>query len=778
MSYKDQVLAFAQDYFSIRQEFGLVNNLNSQMQYFAFNNYLGDNPNIQKRLQEIVGSHDEKILFVAPTGSGKTFSFAQLSGYIALLTPYRKQTLQNAKKYHMKKVVGDDGLTPNEFLESKRITLTYDKSNVLRDVIKYFSNEQDTKNEKITIIIDECHMLTSAQYRKESLARVREMIKAAEKHGHNIIYTTATFHNCYMLDLKNIILCDNGRLSNIRQIEEYRCAGDCDSADFILYNVLRELNNGHKVLLRINNKKFIDNIEEYVKNKGYRVAVLTSEIKEDNIVFDGIINEGVLSCDYDLYLLTCIIDAGVTIDTMSDGSTPADIVPMYFLDRYANLDELKQFSNRIRWQIYNMVLLVDKHKQIVMNYDEETDEEYYNEGEEFLKLSRIVREKAPFYRDYNNNFNAIANGLETIYKDKKMVCDELHHILSQKDFYGRKNDLGGAFSLDINAIYSKGSTPGSIPYVQFDRFYVFNNLYNQYMRQFFLHDDYRRSHLRDVFGCQVLSCTIFESNIKHKYHDYTKEHFDAFLDDLQDDHETQRRFREMDYRGMERIIRDPRFEILEKLTSYTKDLDMAIKEIRSLPDGKAINKSVVLEEYERRDIVDLTHEECRILEKHIITRKEKNLPINVLRVMDGCYVSLLEAGANLGIEMKTMQKIIENGGLYDIKKYVREEQIIQNNKKYLASKLLAGRAGMQQAALITTIEKKRGSKQATITLGEKNLDSIAKEMSRKTDRKWTAKSICDFIVSVYVCSVSQKKKKKPRKITVRGLRVNHTGGAK
>lgn len=778
MSYKDQVLAFAQDYFSIRREFGLPSNLNHQIQYFTFKNYLGDNCNIQHRLQEVMNSRDEKVLFVAPTGAGKTFSFAQLNGYIALLTPYRKQSLQNAKKYHMKSIVGSDGLTLNEFIENKRITLTYDKSKVLQEVIDAFSNDQRTKDERITIIVDECHMLTSAQYRKESLARVREMIKTAEKYGHNIIYTTATFHNCHMLDLKNIILCDNGRLSNIHEIREYMCAGNCNSADFILHSVVRELEQGRKVLLRINNKKLIDNIEEYVRNHGYRVAVLTSEIKEDNVVFDGIINDGVLCRDYDLYLLTCIIDAGVTIDAMSDGSTPADIVPMYFLDRYANLDELKQFSNRIRWRIGSMVLLVDKHKKIELNYDEKTDEEYYNPGEEFLDISTIVNKKASFYRDYCNNFNAIANGLETIYKDKRMVCDELQHILCQKDFYGRKNDLGGAFSLDINAIYSKGNAPGNTSYVCFDRFFVFNNLYNQYMRQFFIHDDYRRSHLRDVFGCQVLSCTIFESNIKHKYHDYTKEHFDAFLDELQDDYETQRRFREKDYRGLEHVVRDPRFEILEKLTTYTKDLDMAIKEIRSLPDGKTINKGVVLGEYERQDIVDLSPEDCRILEKHLVTKKEKQLSTNVLRVMDGSYASLLEAGANLGLDMRTMQRIIEKGGLYDIKKYVREEQIIQNNKKHLASKLLAGRAGMQQAALITIIEKKRGDKQGTITLCEKDLNPIAQEMSSKTDRKWTARSICDFIQGVYVCSISQKKKKKPKRITVRGLRMNHTGGAK
>lgn len=73
--YVERFFDFLSKYVKIRSLLELESNLDSKFKIFNYDKYLGDNINIQDELVDILTSTNKKVLFVAPTGAGKTHIF-------------------------------------------------------------------------------------------------------------------------------------------------------------------------------------------------------------------------------------------------------------------------------------------------------------------------------------------------------------------------------------------------------------------------------------------------------------------------------------------------------------------------------------------------------------------------------------------------------------------------------------------------------------------------------------------------------------------------------
>lgn len=799
-SYLYQVRNFAQELRPIRAAFGMETDVKSEIAIYKYNKYLEENPKITSKLEDIMNNDGNKVLFLAQTGSGKTYTFFNTNTndnvYTFMFTPFKKQCLQNAYKYNVKSVTGGNDISPADFVENRRFSVVYDKADAVISTLQAELLKGHLNDTIINIVVDEVQMLTSAQFRKLALAKLNKLFKVLAKgrqsndastikdndpdwlkeaikqansdkqlnYKYNIIYTTATFNNCALLDFNEVIACHSDSKANIGLVEVVNCGGTVNSKDFVVHNVQKELTKKNKVILRLNNKDVIANLRDLFEQKGYKVEILTSEVKEESSLYESIIHKGQLTTGWDLLLTTSIIDAGVTLDSFEDGTTPKNIVPMFLLDALNNnLDDCKQFSNRIRFEYDRFKILVDKCEQ-PEEKEVFTGFAHAQRDEKFVSLEDLAKAKAKNYITYKTNYENIANGLNNIYKDRDKTTKIIQQILDEKDYFGRKNDFGGLFSVFNGKVLFNHSD-------------AWNRIYSEYMQQMLKFKVNRMSYIDVMFNCPVVETTVWEDDIKEQYTNYTQIKFDVFIDKAKKDESIRTKIFKKEYDqidGIDDIKRDKRFEKFKRIIELTDSIDVAISDMLDETSTQKINKKI--RAYEKEIISKFNKEQVKNLELYLKTKNDKILDEDTTKVLRGDYNEIFEDFKRLKVNLNTALELIKTKEINQVQEWLREEQTIINNKKIENGEKLRGRSGVLQETLIFLVNSQRGPV-STITFDQRDLEMLAQKMTYLTKTKFSAQSIKKALCLTYTYNTRTKdvkaKKNKEDFITVKDLRKNH-----
>ncbi len=170
---------------------------NPTVREIRYNGKIGSNKENEKELFELIQNPKYKsILWVAPTGSGKTYTADKLmqkmeNNISGIFCPAKIQNLQNEKSYEMDSIVGGKALDDTDVNEKLRFSAVYDKADTVLDEIwrRSFKGVENP-----VIFVDEAHVLTESYiFRNGAITKVQELIEdVVDELDGTIVYITAT----------------------------------------------------------------------------------------------------------------------------------------------------------------------------------------------------------------------------------------------------------------------------------------------------------------------------------------------------------------------------------------------------------------------------------------------------------------------------------------------------------------------------------------------------------------------------------------------------------
>ena len=421
--------------------------------YEEFNDLLnGGNTNFYEySYSEKIGKNDEKSreafikafksrgenLIVAPTGSGKTYSFMMNNDenfiFVEFTNPLAKQV---ATKY---KNLGADCFavvsgTNFEDIKSKMTnkSILVCVPELLLQTIEYFGIKK--------VLIDEAHKLVLDSSFRDILKDLESQLREVAE---SLIYMTATpepligylyFENIYSFKpIEDTTFANGFRVIYCNSIEKG----------------LNKLGQEGKKLIRLNShritKKLINNKERkgfdcYFINSDERGIKYedeeTGEIIYDNTMTDYIINKSILPGGVNtLYFTTMIMDEGISIEGVEDGSLE-DLECIYCicLKSDAEITRLKQFFARVRGKFKKATILVK-----IMKPKERPFEELNIMYKKYVEAARKAVE--------------VYNNLASTYKDifgQEDALVQLKNILNHKSLKFEKASINDSISIDDN----------------------------------------------------------------------------------------------------------------------------------------------------------------------------------------------------------------------------------------------------------------------------------------------------------------------------------------
>ena len=771
-NYQSKVEIFAKEVNKVRNIFNVYNQLPCVMhqEILKYDKYLEDNIDIVRDLRRDV-SNGRTTLVIADTGAGKThamFNITNENDWNIGVFPYWSMTDHNSNKYQIERIVGGDFVDFDikvddsvEFFEGnfkkvvatnyqKRFALLMDKADEMQNYLEELAaNGVNLREQHGLIWVDEAHLLVSSSFRKSAIEKVQNLLAYIKKNtGITIFYTTATPFNCHLLPFVDVEFFDRKEeKSNVKAISEYIAQDSQNVEDMIITHIQKALNENKKVILRLNNIHIINNIRQTFKN----VDVITGQNKGESKIFKEISETSTLNMnDTDILCMTCVLDAGVSIDKVI-GCDVKDIVNLFIIDEHFDVNELKQFSNRLRFDT-TLTLIVDKH---------EDKGGMDNAGfKNFLDLSN---EKGEKFGLYDKNFNLVYDSLMNIYKDNNKVAQQLQNILNERDYFGQRNDLDGVYQIDFKTKEFK-----------YDWFKAFNRVWDEYQRQFFFYDDIRHQWLMNMFLVDDIDNEDIEYN--EKYVDLVEMQVERFLNEVVNDNDLQREIKKNDTKEIKKILNEKydfdnvndileskKYEKLQTLIKYEKNINVAVKTIL---DNSAVELGKIIKDYEREALKDLTKDELNMINMYITEKNLENVNDKVFNIIKSDFIEIYEDALSLNISLDNIQNIINEGGVKDAKVYIREEIIIQNNLKYSKKNKCNGQAAFEQYLVINQIEANKNGD--TLNINEDLMGKITKTLTKKTGKKWTTTDTEKFIKEIYSWT------KLGKSIKVKNLRIKHT----
>lgn len=302
-----------------------------------YDRYISDNPDNVKVLEEAMTTNKGITLVVAPTGSGKTRTLADVAKkvvkqdkdckvYIAL--PTVDTTQQTG---HIPEVTALSG--GDMFRTSKKITATtYEKLDKVHDYIR-MQKAQGSK-ERYVLIIDECHYLvTQHKFREWAM---KGIISGIESNFYdNVILVTATPAPMPLFRCNKCIEFESDTYKPVMDRIEIEFVDDV-----IEYVKNIDLNKCFP-FVRLNDK---EKIADLVKNHLPSYAVLTSEEKNNTLYNSIVEKETIQSSQYRGILTTSVSEVGLNVT-----SYPSNLQMIAaFADWNMSVDSIEQFFNRVR----------------------------------------------------------------------------------------------------------------------------------------------------------------------------------------------------------------------------------------------------------------------------------------------------------------------------------------------------------------------------------------------------------------------------------------------
>ncbi|MDD3325299.1 MAG: DEAD/DEAH box helicase family protein [Sulfurospirillaceae bacterium] len=347
-----------------------------------------DIENVKKIASYISDSTYQKILWVAPTNSGKTHTINTLmsminSNFSSIYCPSKVQNEQNSNAYDMKAVVAKSGhLSDTDVNENIRCSAVYDKAKACEDEIIRRIEEFGDVNP--IIYIDECHEISaSLDYRGPAIGQLNSLIDTViENHG-TCVYVTATPSRVLNIQFDLIIECvPIDYVPVAKNIEILEVTSD-DNMLGILTEQISNLIRMKKIpFVRINDKKLIEKVQRNLDCLGYVSESVTGDDKtyhvekdfftrDEKLVYDNnIYHEVVLNNQLprmtrdgkiiQAYFCTSLLEAGTNITSIS-GEQDADLVPIFCIPNanHCSPDSVEQLFNRIRYKLNNAMIIID-----------------------------------------------------------------------------------------------------------------------------------------------------------------------------------------------------------------------------------------------------------------------------------------------------------------------------------------------------------------------------------------------------------------------------------
>lgn len=776
-NYQHRVEKFTKEVEAVRETFNVCENVVSLFdnKVLKYDKYLEDNKSIVLELRKIA-SNKRPTLVIADTGAGKTHAFFNITTedeWNIGIFPYWSMTDHNSHKYDIERMCGGDfanfeievenrveifegvfyGEDRREIKAStvnKRFALLMDKADEMQRYIEDLGkNGLDLFSMRGVVWVDEAHLLVSSSFRKSAIDKVQNFLHfIMHNTGLSVIYTTATPYNCHLLPFCDIKFFDKKEeVSNIKKVSEYIAKDGQNVEDMVVSHINRAIKNNKKVILRLNNIHTISNIKHTFKN----VDVITGQNKGESKIFKGISENSTLDMsETDILALTCVLDAGVSIDKVV-GCEVEDIVNLFVVDEHFDVNELKQFSNRLRFNT-ELTLIVDKH---------EDKSDYDNHA--FKTFLETAKEKGEKFGLYDKNFTLVYSSLMNIYKDNNKVAQHLQSILNERDYFGQRNDLDGVYTIDFKTKEFK-----------YDWFKAFNRIWDEYQRQYFYFDDIREQWLTSTFLVDEITREEIEYN--DKYVDIVEMQVDEFLNNVSSDLDLQYVIKKNDTKEIKKVLKEKynlsnvddileskKYEKLQVLIKYEKNVSNAIKTIL---ENTPIELGKIIKDYEREALKNLTKQELGMISAYINEKNLDNVNDKVLNIINSDFIEIYEDAQSLGIALDTIQNIINAGGAKDAKTYIREEIIIQNNIKYSKKNKCNGQAAYEQYLVINHIEANKSGE--TLNVNEELMGKITKVLTKKTGKKWTITDTEKFIKEIYSWT------KLGKSIKVKNLRTKHS----
>lgn len=566
--YYEQFCEFIDNYKNMRSYFGLEDMVKGY-KVLPYDKYLDENPQIVETITKEMCSTGGASLLIGFTGSGKSHCLiscanslrgkAREDGKIPIfvkINPKKKQCEQEALTYeNVVAIYGTKQFDKQDILEHKILSIVYDKTRSFENFIK---NEDIQKRFYPVLIVDECHALISHQYRKHAIREIQSLVKYVQESGGNVIYTTATFSNCYVLDVKTIHFCHPKSFGNLGKIEEITCPRGVKKEDFILNNIVNTIKQGFIPCVRLNNIQLMEDLKEnLLRQKGLNIAIVNAANQNESDVARTIVEESVLPDDYKCFVFSCLLDESTNIEGIRNEKgeieQPDNLCPMFYMDALnTNLDNVSQFVARFRFKLKKMVLMVDKHN--------------FEDGD-LCSLKSITKQMGERYMREYESFVLSLKGAKLRYNDEKRIKEEIEWLLNQENDFGEKNHRGYLF------FYENGE-------MHFDLNDAFHRIYSLYMDQFFVKDNERRKYLERCFQCKVRKVLYQVEENEEQMVDYSGMRFDNFCKELIDkdsqgqignDLEAYITMLEMDKdfgAYMEKMKHDKRYDSLIKLSRY------------------------------------------------------------------------------------------------------------------------------------------------------------------------------------------------------------------
>lgn len=307
---------------------------------YKIDKYISEYSGDIEHLLEQEGVH----LLVSGTGTSKTYTMLDNpSGVFRTLSkkypdrifiiacPNRIQNQQNAKSYRVFALIGGERATINTNI----LTMVYEKSD--EALLKFIKEE----GKEVTLVIDEAHQLIMAEnYRTESIDSIEEL----SKHCFNVIHLTATprlledyytYNNKYFFEYNDATINNN-----LGELFIYTVT-DIDSS--LIFKLKQVKEEGKQSLVMIDSNDSIEKYKELLESYKFKVGILSREYKDDNEVYDSVMNNDLIPPDYDVTLATSIMECGTNLKN-------TNIVPICIVNRadYISRDSLEQKFARLR----------------------------------------------------------------------------------------------------------------------------------------------------------------------------------------------------------------------------------------------------------------------------------------------------------------------------------------------------------------------------------------------------------------------------------------------
>lgn len=301
-----------------------------------YDRYIADNPDNLEVLEKAMT--DKGItLVVAATGSGKTRTLVDVAKkvvrqdkdckvYMAL--PTVNTTQQTGHIPDVRAMVGGD-----MFYTSKKITATtYEKLDKVHDYIR--KQKAQGIKERYVLICDESHyLITQHKFREYAM---KEIISGIENNFYDsVIFVTATPMSLPLFRFTKCIEFESDTYKPVMDRIEIEFVDDV-----IEYVKNIDLDKCFP-FVRLNDT---DIIADLVKNHLSSYAVLTSEVKNNDLYNSIVENETIQSSQYRGILTTSVSEVGLNVTSYPSSMQMIAAFP----DWNMSVDSIEQFFNRAR----------------------------------------------------------------------------------------------------------------------------------------------------------------------------------------------------------------------------------------------------------------------------------------------------------------------------------------------------------------------------------------------------------------------------------------------